>query len=580
VDADAEEAPQLVAAREEADGASGAREEADATADPEQERDAAAARRAKEYADAAALPVRNMFLYPPDQARGRVQIKSDDADRLKPGEYLNDSLVDFYVKYIERVIAPGCMAPGESIFAFSSFFFQRLRSAEKTTTDYAGVQRWTNFANDLFTKRYVFMPICDSWHWSLILIANLDRLPACIEGGGEWRGEAVERPTILYLDSLGSSSHGGSFAKTTKSYLADEWLFRKEQKGDANVVVDGKRAAAVRRAIEIAVRVVKPRVPIQTNEFDCGLYVLWNIVEFLRNRDGFRERCLDRKSASEAGHPSLLKFYGHTTVLNLRNDVRRAVESLTPPDVRLAIRNDVLAMRARVVAFNESGRAAGDELAAAAQRAAAGPAKTVDAEGVGRAVSQGERGEAGKVGDAQAAVASPGRVDHARVLPAAPPPAPTSAAEGDELFETPIAGTTAAGRPMAAAAAVAGPRTPLTSTPKPQPVEVGANPLLAAAVGAGAAPLTSPAACARRPRPPRTRRLAVAAPQHETPTMMMVPMETGDRPATCLQDAEDMDADPASRAVQDDADAAGSSDMEDVVLGGEIFDVEPARMED
>jgi Ulp1 protease family, C-terminal catalytic domain len=346
-----EESARMKEAAEIAKRTEQARAVALAEAETERKLDEARTQEEKQLAEISVLPRRELFLYPPDDTRGRVAITSDDAARLNPGCYLNDSLVDFYIKYVDRMMVPVYMEADEPIFCFSSFFFGRLRQAVNPI-DYAGVQRWTKYANDLFTKRFVFVPVCDSHHWSLIVIANLDRLPSCIEKG-EFEGDLVDRPSIVYVDSLGAGTRGNSFAKIAKTYLVEEWLFRKEKNGVTGAIVDPARERAIRKSIDAIVRIVKPRVPMQTNEFDCGLYLLWNIVEFVRNRDGFRERCLDRKAASDHSSPSLFRFYTHSIVLSLRDTLKSLVDTLTPENIRKLVANDIEERDARVEKFKQ-----------------------------------------------------------------------------------------------------------------------------------------------------------------------------------------------------------------------------------
>eukprot|EP00173_Palmaria_palmata_P000967 Plantae.Rhodophyta-Palmaria_palmata.ctg15.p1 GENE.Plantae.Rhodophyta-Palmaria_palmata.ctg15~~Plantae.Rhodophyta-Palmaria_palmata.ctg15.p1 ORF type:complete len:781 (-),score=204.46 Plantae.Rhodophyta-Palmaria_palmata.ctg15:660-2966(-) len=329
------------------------REQALAQLEDEKKRDEIQKERDLALGVATALPSRVMFLYPPGTKRGRVEIKSEDADRLKPLRYLNDSLVDFYIKYLQENVLLFEFKKNEDVFCFSSFFFGRLRpqpNDERKSIDYQGVRRWTKSV-DIFEKKMVFVPICDSYHWSLIIIVNLHNLSACMdEGSGNWSGMKVNRPTIIYVDSLSGGPRGDQFAEMAKSYLVEEWLSRKEQGGDDTVEVDSNRQSDVRTIIRKVVRILKPRVPFQTNEYDCGLYVLWNVIRLFRD-DGFKERCLDKNGTSEQNMDPLQKQYCHDTVVDLREVVKLAVERLTPVAVLDQIEKDVEERDVRVKTF-------------------------------------------------------------------------------------------------------------------------------------------------------------------------------------------------------------------------------------
>jgi Ulp1 protease family, C-terminal catalytic domain len=281
-------------------------------------------------------PSRVLFSFPPGERRGKVQVTTDDLGRLHTGCYLNDSLVDFYVKWVDQVLAPSMNDTGSNFF-FSSFFFGRLRCS--SPIDYAGVRRWTNDADDLFKKRYVFVPVCDSNHWSLILVANLDRIGPFVEAANsQWVGNSTDRPSVLYLDSL-SSARGTEFAKVMKAYLVEEWLFRKEQECDSGKQVTAARREDVKTVFGKVVRVVKPRVPIQNNEFDCGLYLLYNIVAFLRNDEGFRAKCFLSPTLFK-GSDALQRAYGQGDIRVLRIEFQNVIRTLMTLGARRAVDED------------------------------------------------------------------------------------------------------------------------------------------------------------------------------------------------------------------------------------------------
>eukprot|EP00953_Heterococcus_sp_UTEX-ZZ885_P023458 12893-Heterococcus_DN1.PRE.1 len=60
---------------------------------------------------------------------------------------------------------------------FSSHFFTKLREVPVSNFDeaYAGVQRWSRNV-DLFSSKFVFVPIAEHLHWSLAILCNLHAL--------------------------------------------------------------------------------------------------------------------------------------------------------------------------------------------------------------------------------------------------------------------------------------------------------------------------------------------------------------------------------------------------------------------
>lgn len=96
---------------------------------------------------------------------GRVEISSRDLDRLEPGRYLNDNIIDFYLHYSWRHLPVDLQ---RQVYIFSSHFFTHLigsNDAEFDSVDtcnrFDRVSRWVAKDVSLFTKRFLFVPIND-----------------------------------------------------------------------------------------------------------------------------------------------------------------------------------------------------------------------------------------------------------------------------------------------------------------------------------------------------------------------------------------------------------------------------------
>ena len=67
-----------------------------------------------------------VLAYPPNQ-NDAISITEDDMLRLRPNVYLNDKLIDFYLKYL--VIQSGRLSQLK-IYCFNTFFYERLVRTE------------------------------------------------------------------------------------------------------------------------------------------------------------------------------------------------------------------------------------------------------------------------------------------------------------------------------------------------------------------------------------------------------------------------------------------------------------------
>ena len=132
----------------------------------------------------------SLTIYPPPPAKGGISINSEDYKCLAVNEYLNDVIIDFYLKYLlNEILSP---EDRRRTHVFSSHFFTRLANPyainpapggesndcfrydnydddEDTVVKkaagrlrHAGVQRWTKNIN-IFEKDFIIVPINEAW---------------------------------------------------------------------------------------------------------------------------------------------------------------------------------------------------------------------------------------------------------------------------------------------------------------------------------------------------------------------------------------------------------------------------------
>ncbi|XP_009948257.1 PREDICTED: sentrin-specific protease 7-like [Leptosomus discolor] len=75
--------------------------------------------------------VKNLIVYPPPPAKGGLGVTREDLECLEYGEFLNDVIIDFYLKYLLLEKAPKHLADRTHIF--SSFFYKCLTRTEKNS---------------------------------------------------------------------------------------------------------------------------------------------------------------------------------------------------------------------------------------------------------------------------------------------------------------------------------------------------------------------------------------------------------------------------------------------------------------
>ncbi|XP_019784871.2 sentrin-specific protease 6 isoform X5 [Tursiops truncatus] len=123
-------------------------------------------------------PVEKLIVYPPPPAKGGISVTNEDLHCLSEGEFLNDVIIDFYLKYL--VLEKLKKEEADRIHVFSSFFYKRLNQRERRnlheTTNlsiqqkrHGRVKTWTRHV-DIFEKDFIFVPLNEAAHWFLAVV--------------------------------------------------------------------------------------------------------------------------------------------------------------------------------------------------------------------------------------------------------------------------------------------------------------------------------------------------------------------------------------------------------------------------
>jgi ubiquitin-like-specific protease 1C/D len=108
--------------------------------------------------------------YPSRDDPEAVEIVHSDLLRLAPEEFLNDTVIDFYIKYIQRPEAL-TLEDKKRFHFFNSFFYKKLSEVirgkkKKGGGDFLKLRKWTKGMN-IFEKDYLFVPIHNSYTLTL-----------------------------------------------------------------------------------------------------------------------------------------------------------------------------------------------------------------------------------------------------------------------------------------------------------------------------------------------------------------------------------------------------------------------------
>mmetsp|Transcript_24277 Transcript_24277/g.55297 ORF Transcript_24277/g.55297 Transcript_24277/m.55297 type:complete len:957 (-) Transcript_24277:767-3637(-) len=123
-----------------------------------------------------------------------LTITSEDMDRLESGEYLNDTIIDFWMQWMSRKENLST----SPVHIFSTHFFTTLKEE-----GIEAVTKWTARKNiNIFEKRFVYIPINGSLHWSLCVVTNPSAIRQLNAEEDDSNGENGQSFRIIFLDSL------------------------------------------------------------------------------------------------------------------------------------------------------------------------------------------------------------------------------------------------------------------------------------------------------------------------------------------------------------------------------------------
>eukprot|EP00923_Selenidium_pygospionis_P054218 GHVN01094461.1.p1 GENE.GHVN01094461.1~~GHVN01094461.1.p1 ORF type:complete len:503 (+),score=81.62 GHVN01094461.1:941-2449(+) len=209
-----------------------------------------------------------------------VCVTNEEVKRLAPGGWLDDTLIDFFLKFIALYLIP----EKSQYYIFSSFFFTNLTSqkGEHVFGFYDRVKKWTKrLQKGIWRYDYIFVPVCESNHWYLAIICH---------PSGAVESEAsslLPPPTIVCLDSGGCEAEQIVLQKLA-GYIHLEYHSKSEGDSIRNLSLQGNVDNGQKDNERLAEWEKKwdwvPRAtcPEQQNGNDCGVFLLEYVSQLTR----------------------------------------------------------------------------------------------------------------------------------------------------------------------------------------------------------------------------------------------------------------------------------------------------------
>jgi len=198
-------------------------------------------------------------------------ISEADFQRLEPEVYLNDTLVNFYLKFIELGLINS--ERRNKVHLLNTYFMAKMRTLfneiasdfTKFNRVYEKMERWTKKIG-LLEKEFILMPINENEHWNLVLLCYPSR----------FFSNDSSLPLVVYLDSICRMED--TYARMLYHFFA---LEAKAKKKDESII-----QSKLARIQDSGYPYYQPMVPKQSNWTDCGLYLL-QYAELFSENEGF-----------------------------------------------------------------------------------------------------------------------------------------------------------------------------------------------------------------------------------------------------------------------------------------------------
>ena len=155
----------------------------------------------------------------PKEGKKRITVEWSDLEKLDEGEFLNDNLISFYLRFLEQQLGDQKPNIAKKVYFFNSYFFATLTNTHKSKKgfNYEGVQKWTRSV-DLFTYDYIIVPINEALHWYLAIICNLPALDRSLEMLDDHHSSPVE------TEQIGENGKGREFRPPSPSVEPEDAL--------------------------------------------------------------------------------------------------------------------------------------------------------------------------------------------------------------------------------------------------------------------------------------------------------------------------------------------------------------------
>lgn len=200
---------------------------------------------------------------------GTLEVHKASLRCLDSDEYLNDTVVQFYLAYLLKEVCKEEIIP--KIHIFDSIFHAQLENVFKQDTideeKLLQIRKWYEGV-DIFDKQFLIFPVCSGQHWFALVACY----PAAVQStsfgisNGRDSAESTQKqlPGIIVMDSLNLKKR--MVTARVRDFLDYAWRDRQQD---------------IKRFSYSDLKDYFAPLPKQKNAYDCGLFMLMYIKCFL-----------------------------------------------------------------------------------------------------------------------------------------------------------------------------------------------------------------------------------------------------------------------------------------------------------
>ncbi|KAJ3528408.1 hypothetical protein NM208_g10211 [Fusarium decemcellulare] len=318
------------------------------------------------------------LVYPPT-GKNRATVDRDDIPRLDEGEFLNDNLISFYLRYLQVELEKAHPEVLNKVHIFSTFFFEKLRS-NRGKINYEGVKAWTARI-DLLSYDYIVVPVNENAHWYLAIIYNAPRLlPQPVKNNASNEHEAIviedtgatdspklspvaQDMAMISLDGVSEAVSSGqtvngnkdppSNNEPTTNAPVPKTSKRKSTGGNQRFSVEEPRIITLdslgsahsptckclrdylieearhKKGFEITNPpggMTARNIPEQDNYCDCGVFILGYMEHFLKNPDEAVRKLLNKEETGWDVQPSQIRAKVRGLLFTLQKEQQKRLD--------------------------------------------------------------------------------------------------------------------------------------------------------------------------------------------------------------------------------------------------------------